>query len=462
MDAVLLIDIGSTFTKVTAVDIKNECILGTAKSFTTIETDVNEGLEKAIAELSKKTGITEYSGKFACSSAAGGLKMIAVGLVPELTAEAAKMAALSAGAKVLKTYCYELSAREAEEIYELRPDIVLLSGGTDGGNSKVILHNARVISEIKLDFPVVVAGNKSAADEIMDILKNKDVRLCENVMPKFNKLNIEPTRLLIREIFLERIIRAKGLTKVQNLIEGILMPTPSAVLNAARCLSEGFEDERGLGDLMVVDVGGATTDVYSINDGSPNMAGVILKGLPEPFEKRTVEGDLGVRYNAVTLLDTAGIGNIAVRSGLTREEVLNSTDLVHVNPGILPSDNEKISLLDHGLAAMAVRMATQRHAGSIETEFTPNGSVYVQTGKDLGRISRIIGTGGPIINCSNPEDLLKEAVFDQANPGVLKPKKADLYIDKKYILAAMGLLSVKYPGIAVRIMKKELEMISWS
>ncbi len=464
MDAVLLIDIGSTFTKVTAVDLNGECILGTAKSFTTIETDVNEGLERAIEELAHKTGIREYSGKFACSSAAGGLKMIAVGLVPELTAEAAKMAALSAGAKVLKTYCYELSAREAREIYELKPDIVLLSGGTDGGNSKVILHNARVISEIELDFPVVVAGNKSASDEIVEILsKNKkDARLCENVMPKFNKLNIEPARLLIREIFLERIIRAKGLTKVQNLIEGILMPTPSAVLNAAHYLSSGFEDEKGFGDLLVVDVGGATTDVYSINDGSPNMAGVILKGLPEPTEKRTVEGDLGVRYNAVTLLDTAGIGNIAEKSGLSREEVLNSTGLVNENPAILPVDNEKISLLDHGLAAMAVRMATERHAGSIEMEFTPYGSVYVQSGKDLGRISRIIGTGGPIINCSNPAMLLKEAMFDEAHPGILKPKKAEAYLDKKYILAAMGLLSVKYPGIAVRIMKKELEMISWS
>lgn len=464
MEAVLLIDIGSTYTKVTAVDIKSECVVGTAKSFTTIETDVNEGLEKAIGELNLKTGITEFSGKFACSSAAGGLKMIAVGLVPGLTAEAAKMAALSAGAKVMKTYSYKLSTKEAKEIYDLKPDIVLLSGGTNGGNSSVILHNARVIAGICWNFPVVVAGNKSAVDDVAAILSktSKEVRLCENVMPEFNVLNIEPARMLIREIFLERIIRAKGLTKVQELVEGILMPTPSAVLNAAHYLSVGFEDEKGVGDLMVVDVGGATTDVYSINDGSPNMAGVILKGLPEPFEKRTVEGDLGVRYNAATLLDTAGVGNIAVRSGLTREEVVYSTGLVNENPGILPSDNEKISLLDNGLAAMAVRLATERHAGSIDTEYTPCGSVYVQTGKDMGRVGRIIGTGGPVINCSNPENILKEAMFDEANPGVLKPKKAEFYIDKKYILAAMGLLCVKYPEIAVRIMKKELEMISWS
>lgn len=462
MEAVLLIDIGSTYTKVAAVDIKSECVVGTAKSFTTVETDVNDGLEKAIGLLYLQTGISGYSGKFACSSAAGGLKMVAVGLVPGLTAEAAKRAALCAGAKVIKTYSYELTARDAEEISGLKPDILLLSGGTDGGNRSVILHNARVIAGIGGDFPVVVAGNISAADEIEAVLSKscKEIRLCENVMPEFNVLNIRPASEIIRDIFLRRIIRAKGLTRTQELVEGILMPTPSAVLNAAHYLSAGCGGEEGLGDLMVVDVGGATTDVYTMTDGSPGLSGVTLKGLPEPFNKRTVEGDLGVRYNAATLVETAGLECITERSGLTREEVLHLTGLIGEKPGILSCDHPKIGLLDYGLVSMAVKIAAERHAGRVETAYTSFGAAYIQTGKDLGRVARVIGTGGPVIHCANPGSVLKEAMFDEFHPEILKPKKAQFMLDEKYILAAMGLLCVKYPEIAVRMMKKELEMIS--
>jgi uncharacterized protein (TIGR01319 family) len=461
VEVILLVDIGSTYTKVTAVDIKNECILGTGKAFTTVETDINEGLEKAIESLNMRARMSKYSEIYACSSAAGGLKMVAVGLVPVLTAQAAKMAALSAGAKVLKTYSYELSSSEAKEIFELKPDILLLSGGTNGGNSNVIIHNAGVIAGIDLDFPVVVAGNKSAGDKIAALLSktHKEVRLCENVMPDFNVLNIEPAREIIREIFLQRIIKAKGLTRVQELVEGILMPTPSAVLKAAYFLSEGWADEQGLDDLMVVDVGGATTDVYTINDGSPTYSGAILKGLPEPFDKRTVEGDLGVRYNITTLLETAGMESIVKKSGLTRDEILYSTRLASENPGILPSGSNKIEQLDTALAAMAVKIAVERHAGRLESVYTPFGAAYIQTGKDLSGISKIIGTGGPVINCSNPAEILNEAMHSSTDSGILKPVKAQFMLDKKYILAAMGLLCVKYPKIAVRIMKKELEMI---
>ncbi|NLC45335.1 MAG: MutL protein, partial [Clostridiales bacterium] len=300
MQAVLLIDFGSTYTKVTAVDLENEAILGTARSFTTVATDINEGLENALYTLKECIGNVDYIARYACSSAAGGLKMIAVGLVPDLTAEAAKRAALSAGAKVMKVYSYELSPSESAEIEELIPDIVLLTGGTDGGNKDVILHNAHALANIKKNFPVVIAGNKSVVDQASDTLSKagKQVTVCANVMPEFNKLNIEPAREAIRKIFLQRIIQAKGLSKVKKLIEGILMPTPSAVLSAANRLSVGHGKEKGIGDLLVVDVGGATTDVHSIADGNPTQSGVVMKGLPEPFIKRTVEGDLGVRYSA--------------------------------------------------------------------------------------------------------------------------------------------------------------------
>jgi len=459
--AILLIDIGSTYTKVVAADIDSECVVGTAKAFTTVRTDINEGLEQAVDELRQVTGISRFAEKFACSSAAGGLKMVAVGLVPDLTAEAARMAALSAGARVMKTFSYELSDREIAQIHDLKPDIILLTGGTDGGNRNIVLHNAKKLAETEVEISVVVACNKSVLDDAGRILADggKDVRLCENVMPEFNVLNIVPAREMIRSVFLEKIIRAKGLTRVRELVEDILMPTPAAVLKAAGLLASGTGSVKGFGDLLVVDVGGATTDVYSITDGSPDAAGVIVKGLPEPYEKRTVEGDLGVRYNAAALADAAGIEAVAAGAGMASEEVNRLIEMIGAKPELLCGDNEKIGLLDNALASQAVRLAVERHAGRISSAFTAFGEVFVQTGKNLGRVRKVIGTGGPVINGTDQEKILHEALFDKNHPEVLKPVRAEILLDRKYIMAAMGLLGLKYPDTALKIMKRELEMI---
>ncbi len=457
MQPVLLIDIGSTYTKVTAVDLEAARMLGTAKAFTTVEPDINIGLEQALADLHRLTGVSDFPVKYACSSAAGGLKMIAVGLVPDLTAEAARRAALSAGAKVLKTYAFELAPAEIMEISQFRPDIILLSGGTDGGNSKVILHNARALAAIGQPFTVVVAGNKSVAAQVSDILavSGKLVRISENVMPEFNSLNIDPARAIIREVFLHQIIQAKGLTRVQELIDGILMPTPSAVLNAATLLAQGTASEPGLGDLLVVDVGGATTDVCSIADGRPTQANVIAKGLPEPFAKRTVEGDLGVRISAQALIDSVGFDLVREKSGLSGEQLQRCLDLVGDFPATLPGEFDGVANLDVGLARVAVKVATERHAGRIETVYSPFGAEYIQTGKDLTGVGHVIGTGGPVIYGQNPRQILAEALEKKASP-ILKPRSAELLLDQHYIMAAMGLLAESNPDIALRIMKNAM------
>ena len=139
MSNILLIDFGSTYTKLTAVDTETESILGTSQSYTTVESDIINGYENALSELIKQTGSIVFDKRIACSSAAGGLKMVAVGLVPELTSKAARLASLGAGAKVIKTYSYELTKSDLEEIDSSRPDICLLCGGTDGGNKEVII-----------------------------------------------------------------------------------------------------------------------------------------------------------------------------------------------------------------------------------------------------------------------------------------------------------------------------------
>ncbi|MPM56979.1 hypothetical protein SDC9_103796 [bioreactor metagenome] len=256
MNNILLIDFGSTYTKITAVDIEREVVLGTARGITTVETDIMDGLNQALTDLFEKTGKLEFAKVLGCSSAAGGLKMVAVGLVPELTAEAAKRAALGAGAKILGVFGNELSEYEIEEIAAMKPDIILLAGGTDGGNKEVILHNAKMLKDLGQDVPIVVAGNKSVTPTVVKILSETmtEVRHTENVMPKLNELNILPARETIREVFLKRIIEAKGLNRANKFVDKMVMPTPAAVLTAAELLSAGSPNEAGLDDLMVVDI----------------------------------------------------------------------------------------------------------------------------------------------------------------------------------------------------------------
>lgn len=308
MNALLLIDFGSTYTKLTAVDMDNEEVIASSKALTTVQSDIMIGFQNAYSILNEKCKdkSIQFNEMLACSSAAGGLKMIAVGLVPDLTAEAAKRAALGAGSRILEVYSHELTLREIRDMIQKKPDIILLAGGTDGGNKDCILHNAKMIAMNIMDVPVVVAGNKKANDEIEEIFTQQgiDYIITDNVMPKLNVLNVEPAREAIRDIFMKKIVEAKGMKGVESFINGILMPTPAAVLNAAKILANGTDEEEGIGDLIVVDIGGATTDIHSIADGEPTKAGVMKTGLQEPYAKRTVEGDLGMRVSAESLWHT--------------------------------------------------------------------------------------------------------------------------------------------------------------
>jgi uncharacterized protein (TIGR01319 family) len=458
MKPILCIDFGSTYTKVVGVDIDEPKILGRTQSFTTVKEDINIGLEKAIAKLSNITGIEEWPVRFACSSAAGGLKMIAIGLVPQLTMEAAKRAALSAGAKILKTYSYELNEAEITEIAKLKPDIILFTGGIDGGNQKVVLHNAQQLTQCKVRCPLVFAGNKAVSDEVSKILRASDwkVYVADNVMPTLNELRIDSARALIRDIFLEHIVIAKGLSKVQNTIDNILMPTPSAVLLAAELLANGHIGAKGIGELIIVDVGGATTDVHSVADGHPTQSNVLVKGLSDLKIKRTVEGDLGARYSLPSLVEVVGIEAIAATIPTSVEVVNEILKDLQAHPESFVSEPGLLKTLDDVAAEIAVKESVTRHAGMLEVHYTPFGTVYQQTGKDLSQVSHVIGTGGPLIYHHNVRSALRAAQFDPKNPFSLKPLSPNYYIDKQYILAAMGLLSIKYPKQALALLKSAI------
>jgi uncharacterized protein (TIGR01319 family) len=457
----LFIDFGSTFTKVTAVDLKQEIIVASAKSFSTVDTDVMVGLGHALEILKEKLGVRELAaeGKFACSSAAGGLRMVAVGLVPKLTVEAARLAALSAGAKLVGAYSYNLTNSEIEKIIAQKPDVILLAGGTDGGNMDVVVCNARTIAESGLCVPVVMAGNKAAQDSVRLIFSqiDNDLRITANVLPNVQELNIEPCRQTIREVFLDRIIYSKGIDKAMVYIDDILMPTPTAVLQAARLLAGGTKSEQGLGDLVVVDVGGATTDIHSIGLGKPTQSNVILKGLPEPYLKRTVEGDLGVRYNALSILEAAGADRLGEISGLNERVVEEKIRYLSANTSHVPQDDHDVAL-DRSMAYCAVDIAMNRHAGRLEHYYSPAGTGFVQYGKDLTGVQVVIGTGGPLVESDFPLAILRGVLFDPRDPLILKPREPSFYIDRSYMLYAMGLLAETHPDAALRIMKKNLAL----
>ena len=455
----LTVDFGSTYTKLTLIDVANAEIVVTASAFTTITTDVLEGFNNAWQKILAQHPDAHYDRLLSCSSAAGGLKMVALGLVPSLTSKAAKMAASSAGAKVVKTYAYEISHAEQEEIYEINPDLVLLCGGTDGGNKEVILANARRLAEIDRPFAIIAAGNKSASYDLEEIFAQCDKKcvVTENVMPEFGQINILPARQCIMDLFISRIIDAKGLGEVQKRAELEIIPTPFAVLKACELLSKGIDEEHpGWGDLMAVDLGGATTDIYSMTDGAPSMDNVLIKGIPEPYSKRTVEGDLGMRYSLKALEDETDVKALARAYGVTPEAIVDWVERCAASPDTVAEPGSQEQVIEEALAYSAVDIAVERHAGVISKVYTPIGEMFTLVGKDLTQVPRLIGIGGALINSSDPARILSGSRFNPQRYEYAKPKEPHFYLDKRYIIASMGLLSQVAPEVALTILQREV------
>ena len=454
----LLIDFGSTYTKLRAVGLDPPRVLASGQGPSTATTDVTVGMDLALADLEKRLGrLPDFDVRLACSSAAGGLRMVAVGLVRELTLKAARQAALGAGAKLVGSFAQRLTRADVDDIAGCMPDIVLLAGGTDGGNSDVIVANAHALAQSPLDCPVVVAGNRAVSDEVAACLTRSGTPaiVTENVMAEFGRLNIEPAREAIRKVFIERIVHAKGIDAAAERFDKVLMPTPAAVMEGARLLAEGCEDCPGLGPLVVVDVGGATTDVHSVTDGLAAEGGVVRRGLPEPYVKRTVEGDLGVRHNARSILQAAGVEAIAARAALAPEQVVAMVNRCARDAARLPESEEE-RRLDAALARAATRLAVQRHAGTIETVHTATGPVVVQYGKDLRNTAAMIATGGVFAHGLDPAFALRGGLAHPDEPLSLRPSRPDLLLDTGYLLYAAGLLGSVDPRAAVMLTRENL------
>jgi len=461
MSKYLMIDFGSTFTKLVAVDTEKEDIIATASHFTTVTEDITIGYTNALQALYEKLGEEiQFDKIISCSSAAGGLKMAAIGLVEELTVEAAKRVCLGAGARVDLVLSHHINKREVQTIIDKKIDIILLAGGTDGGNSECVLFNAKMLGESGIKTPIIYAGNKSCVDEIEEIFNEYDLNgyVCENVMPQINVLNIPSARDKIREIFLQNIIVAKGIKKIETVIDKVILPTPEAVLKACDLLSKGYLREPGFGELVCADIGGATTDMYSMSTASAKRSDVVIKGLEEPYAKRTVEGDLGMRYSALGVLKALSKEEIILIN--EDENVDMEKELIFRNDHVeVVFDDEHQSKVDLIIGGICVDKAMGRHVGKMEEVYTPMGLVYNQTGKDLTKIEFVIGTGGVLVNSKNPKKILSKVLGNKKTYLELRPENPTYLLDKDYILASMGLLSEIDPMLALKIMKKHLKEI---
>lgn len=454
MDCYLLIDFGSTYTKLTLVDIDNAKILAKSSAYTTINTSILEGYEEAYKKLfnnlKENINIVE---KYACSSAGGGLKMVVIGLTPAFTVEAGRKSALGAGARILATFNYFLKEKDIEEIERLNPDIILLTGGEENGNKKYIIHNSQMLGSLKNDIPIVVAGNSSANEEIAKNLEyaKKEYYITENVMPNVQSINPEPVRETIRRIFMRQIVVAKGMEEVEGITKNILMPTPTAVTNAAKLISEGTDKYKGYGDLMIVDIGGATTDIHTVSE-PVKFKGMYIDGLEEPYVKRTVEGDLGMRYSAKSLFEIAG-EDCFLEYDNKIDNIADRCQYRYDNPEYI-SDNGIEKDLDDIIASICVNLSINRHSGRTRESYKGGKNVLVQEGKDLRDLKILIGTGGILVNSEDYKSILNN--YKSKDPNKLNPVDPDLYLDKNYILSAMGLLSMVDKDLAFKILEKNI------
>ena len=406
-------------------------LLGQGVAATSVlQGDVGIGVEAARTELEAATGPLAPDVTLATSSAAGGLRMTVHGLTQKMTAMAAREAALGAGGVVEYLTAGRLRDADLRSIDEVAPNLVLLAGGVEGGDADTVLFNAGRLDELQSRPIVVYGGNSAVAAEAREILERAGfrVRVTRNVYPGVDELDIVPARAAIHDAFEEHITHAPGMERIGEFVSGSILPTPGAVLIAAELLGEAE------GDLVVVDVGGATTDVHSVTDGSPEIAAIATE--PEPHSKRTVEGDLG------TFLSARHVAALLPED--ERPEL----------PPALPSTPTEIEAAAT-LARVAAATAVHRHAGQLVHLYTPKGRQTVARGRDLTACRLVIGTGGALTRLPGGEAML-ESTRAGASVGaggggdrLLPPADARCLIDRDYIFACCGALAGHYPHEAV-------------
>ncbi|MFP4177132.1 MAG: glutamate mutase L [Acholeplasmataceae bacterium] len=438
----IVAEIGSTTTVVSAFTFDPPRFLGRGMAETTVDTDVTIGLRKALADLKRELGVEAltYERMFASSSAAGGLKITVHGLVYEMTARAAKEAALNAGANIHLITANELEDEHIERIEAIRPNMIVIAGGTDFGEKTVAMNN--LLAVLDLNIPVIYAGNIANHDRIK-ALDHPLVRIVENVYPRVDDLNIMPLRQAIYETFEEHIIHAKGMERIFEMVDHRIIPTPGAVMDATMLLA-GMA-----GSVMTIDVGGATTDVHSV--AKPALESDLYHE-GEPLFKRTVEGDLGVYVNRKNVMKT-------FRSGqLSRLMARADADLepLIAEPFIPVSEPGK-RFVSH-LTEQCVREALDRHIGDQRRVFTTSGVRIIPDGRDTTDVGLIALTGGALIHDPRAIDMVRNYLA-HAHTKLSPDPQVAIRKDQDYLFAAIGVLSHSVPDVALKLLR---ETLRWS
>ena len=307
------------------------------------------------------------------SSAGGGLQMMVAGVVKAMSAESAERAALGAGAILMDTLAVDDGRKDyqkVERLRQLRPDIILMSGGTDGGTKSHLIDMAEIVHRADpkprfgdMKLPVIYAGNKEAREEVKQVLGDSiAVKIVDNLRPSLDRENLDPARDEIHEMFLEHVMQqAPGYSKLLEWTSEEVMATPNAVGK----LMKAYADQEGI-NILGVDIGGATTDVFSVFGGVYN---------------RTVSANLGMSYSICNVLKETGIENIArwVPFTIDPAEVRNRLRNKMIRPTTIPQTYEDL-LIEHAVAREALRLAFEHH------KTLARGLTGMQQQRDVGQI----------------------------------------------------------------------------
>ncbi len=479
LNRVIATDCGSTTTKAILIEKTDEGyrLVARGEAPTTVEKpfeDVTVGVRNAIHELEELTGLKlledeettrilkprkdERTGTdlyVSTSSAGGGLQMLVVGVVKSMTAESAARAALGAGAivmEVIATNDGRLPHERIALIRRLRPDMILLAGGTDGGTVKHVVEMAELIraadpkprfgSTYKL--PVIFAGNRDAREEIQRILGNQvDLYVVDNIRPVLERENLGPAREKIHDLFMEHVMQqAPGYNKLMELVDTAIMPTPGAVGYLVERVAREY-------DLQVVgvDIGGATTDVFSVFKDPSG----------EPVFNRTVSANLGMSYSISNVLVEAGMENVMrwVPFEMDETEVQNRIRNKMIRPTTIPQTLDAL-IIEQAIAREALRLAFEHHKAMAVTlkgvqQARDISEAFAQTGTgrslvDLMALNLLIGSGGVL---SHAPRRVQSALMmlDAFEPeGV-----TELTVDSIFMMPHLGVLARVHEQAAMEV-----------
>jgi len=460
LNIIIATDCGSTTTKAILIERKGDAYRQTfrGEAPTTVEApfeDVTRGVLNAIQEVEELSGrrildgeriITPAEGDVgvdiyvSTSSAGGGLQMMVAGAVKTMTAESAERTALGAGAIVMDVLASNdgrAGHEKIERIRQLRPDMILLSGGTDGGTITHVVELAEYIAAadprprlgIGYQLPIIYAGNKDARDRIQGILGEKTaLSITENIRPVLERENLMPARHEIHDLFLEHVMaQAPGYKKLMTWTGAPIMPTPAAVGNIMYTVAKN-EDINVVG----VDIGGATTDTFSVFDGIFN---------------RTVSANLGMSYSISNVFAEAGLENILrwAPFEIDEEDLGNRVKNKMIRPTTIPQTLEDLKI-EHAIAREALRLAFEQHRAlavglkgiqqerSISDAFdqTATGQSLV----DMQQCNLIVGSGGVLSHAPRRHQSMMMMMDAYQPVGVTA-----LAVDSIFMMPHLGVLS---------------------